>query len=311
VSFYGRGRLQDIDHPFAVDSLRKHGRTVDAVHYVCMFSSSAGDILKIEEIASLLEDLAKVIQVEDLRRQDIRHDIPSLLSKVEASGKVEAERIARLEWAFLLLLERSSYRPKVLHRALATEPEFFCELLKCLYSGRNEEPADPSPEEVDRAYAAADLLNGWRQIPGADDQGQIDRQKLFDWTERARKLLRECDRTVIGDQRIGQLLAYSPPGADGAWPHEAIRDLIEAVQSQELDRGMCIGVYNARGITSRELDEGGQQEQQIAGRYRADAEVMRDEWPRTARLLTLIAERYEQRATDEDQSAEWRQDSWT
>ena len=71
--------------------------------------------------------------------------------------------------------------------------------------------------------------------------------------QRARELLREHDRTDIGDECLGELLSGSPVGADGAWPCEAVRSVIEATSSRHLETGLEIGRFNSRGITSARL----------------------------------------------------------
>jgi hypothetical protein len=79
-------------------------------------------------------------------------------------------------------------------------------------------------------------------------------------------------------------------GSDGAWPHEAIRDVIEHVESERLDSGIAIGKYNARGAHWRA--PGGSQEFALAAQYASYAAKCADRWPRTAALLRDLERKY-------------------
>jgi len=61
---------------------------------------------------------------------------------------------------------------------------------------------------------------------------------------------------------------------------------------------------NARGVTSRGVYDGGQQERELAGRYRDWAKATAGSWPRTSRVLRRLAEDYERDAQREDERAE-------
>ena len=122
--------------------------------------------------------------------------------------------------------------------------------------------------------------------------------------QRARELLLGRDRTDIGDQCLGEMLSGSPVGADGVWPCEAVRAVVEATSSKHLDTGLEIGRFNGRGITTRGVFDGGQQEVALAQQYRNWADTAGDRWPRTGRLLRRLADGYARDARREDESAE-------
>jgi len=109
-----------------------------------------------------------------------------------------------------------------------------------------------------------------------------------------------------GDDRLGETLAASVRQPDEPWPPKAVREVVEVSRSRNLERGLELGVYNRRGVTVRMPHDGGEQERNLAQRYRRDAEALRFDWPRTAAVLARIAENYERDAQREDQSAEQR-----
>jgi hypothetical protein len=107
---------------------------------------------------------------------------------------------------------------------------------------------------------------------------------------------------------IGEVLSGSPPGPDGAWPHPAVRDLIEKLSNADVERGIEIGRYSSRGAVTRGPYEGGRQEREIAERYERYAQTVGDRWPRTAAMLRRIATTYLADAAEEDREAELNQD---
>ena len=80
---------------------------------------------------------------------------------------------------------------------------------------------------------------------------------------------------------------------------------MESLQSDEFDRGIIIiGVANARGITSRALGAGGDQERELASKYLSFAAAIRDRWPRSAAVLNRIGDSYQRDAKRMDVDAE-------
>lgn len=108
----------------------------------------------------------------------------------------------------------------------------------------------------------------------------------------------------IGDEVIGQSFAYSPVGSVGNWPAEPVRDLLEAIGSRELGNGFILGRLNSRGVTTRGVYDGGDQERTLAKQYRDWSARTMTDWPRSARVLKSIVESYERDAQCEDIEAE-------
>jgi hypothetical protein len=198
--------------------------------------------------------------------------------------------------------------PKNLYKKLSEDPEFFIEILKLLYRAEEEEPGELSEEQRIRASLSFELLNDWKWPPGTNEDGSSNPERLKPWIRRARELAYASGRGKVADRHIGQVLVHYPSGTDGAWPHEALRDLLEDLSSKDIEEGISIGVYNGRGVVTRSIGEGGNQERAIAERYRNFAHVLGDRWPRTSRLIKEIAGRYEAESCYEDKRAELDED---
>ncbi len=245
-------------------------------------------------------------RTESLNASMAGYEVGVLLDYLVA-GEVEPGLIASFEYAYFTLLE--DYRaPEALYAELARTPELFVEFVQRVYRGAQEEPRQLSAEDETHAEQAWLVLHHWRSVPGLADDGSLDGEHLKRWVTDARYALSELDRADIGDEQIGQLLASSPEGHDGIWPPEPVRELIETLGSAHLETGVNIGRVNNRGITSRGVYAGGEQERDLAARYREWAAATRDEWRRTSRLLRELADEYDSDARFEDVRASVRSD---
>jgi hypothetical protein len=218
---------------------------------------------------------------------------------------VNPERMARLEWGWLCVLEHTKRGAKVLQKQVTSSPELFVELLKVLFLAEGE-PKNKNASEDERKIAeqASNLLRGIHTIPGyVSENGAevIDAGALRKWVLKVRKLAQEVRRLRVCDSQIGQILSYAPPSPDGSWPCLEVRNLIEELQSPVLENGFRIGKYNQRGVICR--GEGGKQEWDLVKHYRELAEKVRNGWPRTAGILDGLAKGYENEARYWDEQA--------
>lgn len=216
--------------------------------------------------------------------------------------------LARREYFWLPLIvdvgRGEDYVP-ALYRVLAREPEFFAQLLKDAYRGKGEPAEDaPSEEQQDRAGAAHSIFMHWHHVPGFQQPEKPDTEALKRWVRDARRLAVNSDRGEIGDLVIGRMLAYAPNDTnDGAWPHRAIRDVIEDVGSDDLESGIRSEQINKRGANWRGLTEGGAQERDLAAEAEGWASVVGPGWPRTESLLRSISDMWDRWAKREDEEA--------
>lgn len=234
-----------------------------------------------------------------------------ILDRLDEDPDVTEQDIVGLEWIYFQALRHSQRPPRTIQRALARDPELFTYLIRLIYlpakdSGVVEDAPENPERTADLASQAYDVLHEWSRVPGSDDQGLIDASALEDWVKVVRKTLHEAGRGDIGDSKIGDILSAARRTADEPWPPQPVREIIEMVRSRHLESGFEIGVYNRRGVTTRMPHDGGGQERDLAARYRADAEALRFDWPRTAACLERIASTYDHDAEREDISAQQR-----
>ena len=258
----------------------------------------------------MLERLPRDLSPKELAgfHGQLGYMVAELLRSLEASGSVSEETIARLEIPYVGLLRFD--RPELaLHRQILRSPSLFADLVSWAFK-RSDGEADSEVEEStrrNRAILAFELMHHLRGVPGKLQDETIDGEALETWVREARRLCKDRGREAIGDQQIGQLLANSPSGADGIWPCEPVRGLVESVGSDHLGIGFTIGKVNLRGVVSKGVYGGGDQERTLADRYRADAAQIAARWPTTAKLLRELASGYDSEARFFDRDADWRE----
>jgi len=241
------------------------------------------------------------------------HYVETLLGVLEVHG-AENGVIAGIEGAWLGALAHGKRGVPALEKALSTSPELFVDILKLAFPEEGEESRDLSDADRNRATQGYRLLKAWHHVPGmlvtgetkaehdgdiAFHKGSVDADALTGWIDTVRELATKCGRSAICDSQIGEVLAFAPTDANGVWPCTPVRNLIERLQSEELERGFQVGVANRRG--ARWVISGGVQEISLAEKFHGYSVSLQARWPRTAAVLASIAERY----TSE---AKWHQD---
>jgi hypothetical protein len=281
------------------------GRSAAALDLLALYARRGVDEFYAGAIASAFESLMTNPDDAEIGLLS-QYDVDVLLKVVALHRRsLGAQRAVRIEWYFLPML---GYKPdaQTLHQTLAENPEFFVDVVAMVFkSDKKTTTEEPSADQRANAENAYRLLQSWATVPATDSTGLI-LEGLRRWVDRARALLSDRGLAESGDHQIGQVLAAAPSDEDGSWPCEAVRDLLEEVQSDAMDSGLRMRIYNNRGVTSRSLHDGGQQEWDLAADYRSRAEGFSARWPRTASILRSLAAGYESEARREDSRAELR-----
>ena len=189
------------------------------------------------------------------------YDLSDALDSLGRRPGVTVDDMAQLEFACIEVLDHSEHAIPNVERKIAESPSLFVQILALLFR-RKDDGQDPPEWRVDdpdrRASlqsAAYRLLQEVARIPGAAAD-EVDVHALSQWVTEARRLCRENGRGTIGDQQIGQLLSRAPSERDGRWPCRSVCEVLESIASEDIARGFEVGVYNARSVVSRSLNEG-------------------------------------------------------
>ncbi|MEM9066601.1 MAG: hypothetical protein AAGB51_14070 [Planctomycetota bacterium] len=296
--------------PEVVEGLLSRGRWHAAMEFVAgaFYAPRDGDG---ERIATLTEQARAILSYDVQEPADGSspidpHYLGRLFDVVRSAG-ASHEELRQWEWQWFGYIEAHHGVPE-LQRWLATDTEFFCELLCMRYPSAIEpDPFDTViPDQV--RYQASQLLEIWSRVPGLDHgsaegpsglraiedrypdpvvSGAVDEDKLRAWVNQALVRAERCGRRKAALIRIGAVFAFAPADQDGAWPCKPVRTMIEELESETLETQFCCEVSNRRGVHN--VGRTGDAEREIADRFDQWAKQISLEAPRTASALRGLA----------------------
>jgi len=289
-----------------------NGRPLTAIHAASQVLHSSRSRVFLD--CNLLSNILKKIAIDPSDKDQIpislvRHVILLAIKYLQDQEELSKDEIIQIEWMYLDIFRFESVKPKYLEDEITKNPAFFAQLITWIFKS-DEGKREEIKEDIDKKSLKLRAENAWKLlsiisiIPGQQEDGSIDTNKLREWVLNAREQLDHLDRKKIGDKQIGKVLSNSLPGTDGIWPHEAVRDIIEEIKSPEIEKALMGGRINSRGVTTRSLFEGGVQEQEFAKKYGDQAQAIKLKWPRTSEILRRLGRSYNREATREDQQVE-------
>jgi len=238
--------------------------------------------------------------------------IAEAFKQLDESGQFSTDEMAGLEFPYIEALSRNhgvhgARGIPNIENYLEDHPEFFAEAVAWVYR-RTDGREDPEGMRVDenraknRVELGYRLLEALQRIPGRNNIGEVEADRLLAWINAIRQSCTQLGRLKVGDSSIGKLLSNAPNGKDGIWPCEPVRDALESIQSEEVADGMTVGRYNARGAHWR--GEGGGQERELAAQYRRWAQALEISHPWVAAyVLKHMADTYDEEAKGHDTRA--------
>ena len=190
--------------------------------------------------------------------------------------------------------------PKHLETRLATDPEFYCEIIRTIFRSEREkgQPPKDGPEEKKRiAENAYRLLMRWQMPPGKIDSKTFDSKKFNEWLSAVQKSTEESGHLNIAMSQLGQVLPYAPPDPDGLWIHKTVADALNAKSADKMRSGFTTELFNMRGVHGFTA---GKDELELAKKYRERAEdVETAGFYRLATAVRELAQCYERDAKRE------------
>ncbi|HTR48617.1 MAG TPA: hypothetical protein VMM16_14640 [Verrucomicrobiae bacterium] len=228
------------------------------------------------------------------------YELETIFRALAQRTDVDMVQLAQREYAYLPLLAHSDLQ-LVLHDIMARDPALFVSVICDVFKPAASETAKPDEQQRRRARAGYQLLSGLDTVPGVKG-AEIDAATLKNWIDGVQKGAAEKDRVKIAEEYIGHVLAHAPFGANGAWPHPAICQILEDVKSDWIERGMEIERFNMRGAFTKAMYEGGGQERGLAAQA-ADWAKAAAQWPRAQSMLLRLSETWTESARQADERA--------
>lgn len=297
------GNFSKEDIQIIIDKLIEVNRPIAAFNAVCM------DRNRID--TPYLTKLLKALLGNSTESEDnyklSSHYVAEVFDVINQRSELTVEEMAQLEFQFIAALERTKYGIPNLEKQLAHSPELFMHAVALSFN-RDDDGIDPEEWRIEDqskrsaiAMTCFRLLDRVKRLPGYNVTTKtLEVKELRKWILQSQKLLSEHGRKEVGNQLIGQYLARDQTSTKESWPSQAVCEVLEEFGTDDLATGFKIQMHNSRGVTSRGLTDGGQQERELAEYYRARAKQVAFNYPYVSSILEELAKEYEREALIED-----------
>jgi hypothetical protein len=278
----------------AIDKLIKYGRPNAAIN--CLYRI-LHDKQPLDQARTVQALLSAISSTEPSSQMDVYY-IVNIIKALQDDPSTNPDDLFRVEWAYLPLLDRHyNVSPKLLETRLASDPGFFCEVIRLVYRSKKKPKSEKEPTEKQKALAthAYRLLHEWRTPPGMQPNGGFLEEHFIQWLESTKATCTESGHTEVALTHVGNVLIHCPPDPDGLWINRAVAEALNAKDAEKMRNGFSTAIFNSRGAHS--VDPSGKPELELSAKYRKQAEDVENAgYQRLATTLRALAEWYTKEA---------------
>lgn len=277
----------------AIEKLLEYGRPRAAV--ACLFQLSHEN-KKIDH-SQVAKALSAAVNSDELQHQMDEYSTVELIKLLQKSDDADRIGLARLEWAYLPLLEHlEGAQPVTIGTELAENPQTFCEMIRLVFRSRGaEKPIEPlSEERKNIATNAYRLLSTWTIVPGVRN-GTLKGEALNKWVEQMQQNAEQTGHLEISQEMFGRVLTHAPEDPSGLWIHLDVAAVLDRPEAKIVREGFRMELFNSRG--AHWVDPTGAPERELAQKFRKYAETIEDAgFIRLAASLRSLSEEYDREA---------------
>ena len=278
----------DDDFGFAIDKLIAYDRPHTAIEWL-------SDKKPLDKTRSV-KALRAAISSQEPPQEMGTHTIIEIIEALQDDPDTDPDDLFQIEWAYLRLLDRYA-SPKSLENRLASDPDFFCEVIRLIYRSKKETESPKEFSEQEKAIAenAYKLLDKWRILPGTQSNGQFLPEQFTEWLNRTKEACAESGHLEAALRRIGKVLIHAPSDPEGLWIHRTVASALNAKDAEKMRDSFWIGIVNSRGVHT--IDPTGKPERELAEEYKQKAEEVENKgYLHFAVTLRKLADGYEREA---------------
>lgn len=278
----------------AIDKLIEHRRPLAAIHCLNKMLLS-NQILDTDQCVRAL--LAAITSSEPNYSITVNR-ILKIIKFLQTEPTVNQEDLYKVEWAYIPLLNNhKDSAPRLLENRLASDPEFFCEIIQLIYRSKKEDqiPREPTEESITIAKNAWRLLHKWKLPPGTLKDGTFSEEHFNKWLQKVKEVCTETGHLEVALIKTGEVLIYTPPDSEGLWIRRDVAAALNDRESEDMRTGFSTGAFNSRG--THWVDPTGRPERGLAKQYREKAEKIEDAgFHRFAVTLRSLSSEYDRQA---------------
>lgn len=320
-------RLREALARSAIPYLLANNRNYAAVELVSQLLPSLTETSVVDsDVLSLCVEVLRVVPSHALENEPCLSDanwfqypVEQVFEYVERFSDQRDTRDLLMRWEWLLF-DKFLYGPgrglKILNEEMSQSSEFFVNVMKLAHLDDASVMSSLRMDGVCNPRTAVShglsLLMRWCIVPGevaADTKvlteevdidrnypaslaisGTVDARRLREWVSSSRELSAKAELLDQCDCYLGQVFASSPADPDGTWPCRAVRDEIEKLASEAVERRFAMTTLNKRGMHG--VGKTGVAERTIASVFNKWASAYASTHPRTATALRQVAEHY-------------------
>jgi hypothetical protein len=295
--FPGWNKPSPNDLNYAISKLLQAKRPRAALHFAHLEFKSVETKLLI----TILADLAVTNSEVDEHFKPGQYEIEDALIELDKRDNFERIELINLEYLYIDILHfHSRYGIPNLSKYVADSPLFYFQLIALVFKRKDgghdpdewDLPSDQDKKEI-AATKAYHVLDSLDVIPGTNDDGTINIEKLRAWIEQVRSLAQNHSRLDVTDQKVGKLLSTATE-ENGIWPKNEVCVVLEEFSSEEMATGMEIGHYNAQNATFRSVNA--ERERSKSADFREMSKKVANKYPFVAKMLANIAKSYDRDA---------------
>ncbi len=279
---------------FAIDKLIEYGRPRATIQCLFKILYDGGKLDQAHTVQALISAASSS---EPSHTMDAYH-ITEIIKALQKAPDANPEDLFKVEWAYLPLLDgHRGTLPKFLENRLASDPDFFCEVIRIIYRSKNEPETDKelTEQKKDIASNAWKLLHEWKTPPGMDSNRAFSESRFKTWLKSVKDSCIESGHLEVAFLSVGNVLIHTPRDSDGLWINKAVADALNCKDADELRNGFRLGIVNSRGVHI--VNPTGKPEKELATKYRKQAEEVENAgYQRFAVTLNDIAKSYDREA---------------
>ncbi len=236
--------------------------------------------------------LLSLVQAEEPTGSIDSYHITKIIKALQENATTDQDKLFHVEWAYVSLLDRhSDGSPITLENRLASDPNFFCELVQMIYRAEGAEPEEPSEQRRNIATNAYHLLSAWKVVPGVQASGEFEPDAFTKWLTEMEEIVKVSGHYDVAMIQLGDVFVNAPEGPDGLWIHPVIADAMNNRERSRLRDGYSTGIYNSRGVHI--VDPEAKPERALVEKYRQRADQVENAgYHRLATTLREMADGY-------------------
>jgi len=281
----------DGDIGFAIDKLINYQRPKAAIQCLALMKHDKGTFDRQQAFRALLATR----DTDELEGQEIRYAIIEIIQDLQSDLEASREDLMKVEWRYLPLLDHHpGASPKTLEFRLASDPDFYCQVIQLIFRPEGQDAQSRQFSEHEKALAqnAYSLLFEWKTPPGMQPDGTFSPEAFAEWLNHVKAVCGESGHLGIALEQLGEVLAHYPPDPDGLWIHRTIAEALADEDSIAMRDGFKIGIANSRGF--HVVDGTGNEERDLAEENRRKAdEIENVGYHRLAQTFREIAKQYD------------------